>query len=117
MAEAVAHTAEHEHSHPNYMAVFWWLFAITVAEVGVAYIPMSVGLLIVILLLMAFGKAILVALYFMHLKYDNKLLMIIAAVPVILAAIAVTIVAAEYSSYTITDTARTKPPASIVGHE
>jgi len=117
MAEALAHTAEHEHAHPNYMAVFWSLFIITVAEVGVTYISMSQALMVIILLAMAFAKAIMVALYFMHLKYDNKILMIIAAVPVILAAIAVTIVATEYSTYKISDTARTQPPAAAEGHE
>jgi cytochrome c oxidase subunit IV len=102
---ADAHAAGHEAPHPNYMAIFWWLLAITIAEVLVTYVPLSQAMLIIILLVMAFVKAALVALYFMHLKYDNKVLMIIAVVPVILAGIAIGIIGYEYANYTIAPTA------------
>lgn len=117
MAEALVHEADHDHPHPNYMAVFWWLFGITVAEVAVAYVHLSPALMITILMGMAFAKAVLVALYFMHLKYDNKLLMVIAVVPVILAAIAVTIVSVEYATYTMPESARTTYPPLNEDHE
>jgi cytochrome c oxidase subunit IV len=98
---AEAHAVAHDAPHPNYMAIFWWLLGLTIAEVLVTYAGLSEAMLIVILLVMAFVKAALVALYFMHLKYDNKILMIIAVVPVILAGIAIGVISYEYSHYTI----------------
>lgn len=98
---AEAHAVAHDAPHPNYMAIFWYLLALTIAEVVVTYLGFSEAMMIVILLVMAFVKAALVALYFMHLKYDNKILMIIAVVPVILAGIAIGIISYEYSHYTI----------------
>ena len=95
MAEAHVHA----HPQPNYMGVFYILLAVTIAEVAVVYVPMSEALLISILLVMALFKAALVALYFMHLKYDNKVLTVIAATPLLLVAIAVAVIAYEYTSY------------------
>ena len=108
-AHALAHDGAHDAPHPNYMAIFWWLLVVTVAEVGITFLSIPQALMITVLLVMAFGKAVLVALYFMHLKYDNKVLMVIAAVPVILAAIAVGILSYEYTNYTISDSAKMKP--------
>jgi cytochrome c oxidase subunit 4 len=96
----------HEHPHPNYMAVFYTLFALTVAEVGVTMLPYMQeheGIMIAILLAMALTKAGMVALYFMHLKYDNIVLSIIAGVPLLLVAIAVSVLAYEYANYTPAD--------------
>jgi len=83
----------------------------------VSFVHLTPALMITLLMAMAFVKALLVALYFMHLKYDNKILMVIAAVPVILAAIAVTIVSVEYATYTIPDSARTTHPPLLEEHE
>ena len=70
-------TEAQAHPHPNYMAVFYGLFAITVLEVGVTYLDISQWLMIVTLLAMAFVKAAMVAAYFMHLRYDNIVLSIV----------------------------------------
>lgn len=108
MSDALA--VEHEHEHPNYMVVFWWLLGMTIVEVAIAQIPgISYNVLVVTLVALAFVKASLVALYFMHLRYDNKVLMIIAVVPVILVGIAISILSYEYTHYQITDTAKMKP--------
>jgi cytochrome c oxidase subunit 4 len=110
---ADAHALEHDVPHPNYMAIFWWLLGVTIAEVAITYTGIPQAMMIIILLVMAFGKAALVALYFMHLKFDNKILMIIAVVPVILAGIAISIISFEYTHYTISATASAPiaPPA------
>ena len=51
---------------------FWWLLALTIIEVAVA-IPDYVAILKGILLIgLACSKAILVANYFMHLKFEKK---------------------------------------------
>jgi len=106
------HAIAHDAPHPNYMAIFWWLLGATIAEVAVTYLGLPQAAMIVVLLVMAFGKAALVALYFMHLKYDYKVLMIIAVVPVNLAGIAISVLSFEYTHYTISPTAHmTKAPA------
>ena len=70
--------------HPKYMNIFWWLLALTIAEVLVV-IPDLPGILTGILLIgMACAKAILVANYFMHLKFEKRTLAIIVITPFII---------------------------------
>ncbi|MGH7595563.1 MAG: cytochrome C oxidase subunit IV family protein [bacterium] len=73
------------HQEPNYMGVFYTLSALTVVEVAVAYmrfLPLLVmGLMLIIL---ALAKAVLVGMYFMHLKFEKRTLGIIAMTPLIL---------------------------------
>jgi len=73
-----------EHHEPNYMAVFFALFVLTIAEVGVVFMPLSKLVIGMALVLMALGKAALVALYFMHLRYEKFALGVIALTPLIL---------------------------------
>ena len=72
------------HHEPNYMAIFGLLAALTLAEVGVTFVPMSRMVIGAMLVAMAMIKAILVAAYFMHLKFETKVLAGIAVVPMIL---------------------------------
>lgn len=72
------------HKEPNYMMVFFALFVLTVAEVGVVYVPLSKLVIAVILIVLALVKAALVALYFMHLRYEKFALGVIAFTPLIL---------------------------------
>src|SRR5919204_2134366 len=72
------------HTEPNYMAVFYWLAALTAIEVGVVYLPFTKLATGAILVVLAFTKASLVAMYFMHLKFERRTLAIIALTPVIL---------------------------------
>jgi cytochrome c oxidase subunit 4 len=82
MAETAAHKETHE--DPNYLAVFGWLFALTVLEVAVIYLPVPKLLIAVALVLMASVKAALVAIYFMHLKFEKVVIWWIAVIPAIL---------------------------------
>lgn len=82
------------HTEPNYMVIFWWLLALTIIEIGVALIPngpffskLFQGFLLVST---AVGKASLVALYFMHLKFEKRVLGLIALSPLVLMIIALT---------------------------
>lgn len=88
MSDAGGQHAAGSHGHPNYMAVWGWLLVLTIAEIAVALIPISPsypqtlkGALLVIL---ALGKATLVALYFMHLRFERRTLGMIAVTPLIL---------------------------------
>ena len=72
------------HAEPNYMAVFYWLAALTAIEVGVTFLPLTKFAQGAILVVLAFTKAALVALYFMHLKFERRTMLVVAATPVIL---------------------------------
>ena len=85
-----------EHKHPNYMAIFWILLTVTVLEVGYSFLPVPRGILITGLVALAAFKALLVALYFMHLKFERKSLGIIVASTLILGAILVSVGIGEH---------------------
>jgi cytochrome c oxidase subunit 4 len=72
------------HAEPNYLGVFWWLLALTFLEVGAIYMPAARWVIVILLVGFALAKAALVALYFMHLKFERLTLGIIAVTPLIL---------------------------------
>jgi caa(3)-type oxidase subunit IV len=86
-----------EHKTPNYMAIFYWLAGMTVVEVAWATVlhnnraPLIIGLVF-----FAGLKALLVALYFMHLKFERKTLGLIVASTLILGVILVSVGLAEH---------------------
>ena len=72
------------HDEPNYMGVFWWLLALTLLELGVIYVPIHRMGILALLVVLAISKAALVALYFMHLKFERLTLGLIALSPFVL---------------------------------
>jgi cytochrome c oxidase subunit 4 len=72
------------HTHPNYMGIFWVLLVLTVVEVALTFLGLPKLLLGSLLVILAVWKAALVAMYFMHLKFERKTLAMIAIVPFIL---------------------------------
>jgi caa(3)-type oxidase subunit IV len=74
-----------EHKHPNYMAIFWYLAILTVIEIGVIYLPLSKLTIGVLLCALALGKAALVAMYFMHLRFETRTLGMVAVTPLAIA--------------------------------
>ncbi|MBI4537374.1 MAG: cytochrome C oxidase subunit IV family protein [candidate division NC10 bacterium] len=72
------------HKPPNYIAIFWWLLALTILEVGVIFMPLARLLVAILLVGLALSKASLVAMYFMHLKYEPMTLGLIAVTPLLL---------------------------------
>ncbi len=85
-----------ERKHPNYIAVWIGLAVLTAIEVGIVYFGLTRRFLILALMLLAVWKALLVALYFMHLKFEPKRLLIIVLTPLPLALILVVFVLQEY---------------------
>ena len=72
-----------EHAEPNYVAIFIYLAVLTVLELAVyAWFPglSKVGMLVAL----AWAKAALVAMYFMHLRFEKRTLAVIALTPVVL---------------------------------
>ncbi len=72
------------HREPNYMGVFWWLLALTIIEIAVIYMPVARLIIVMLLVGLALSKAALVALYFMHLKFERVTLGVIALTPLAL---------------------------------
>ena len=86
-----------EHKHPNYIAIWIYLAALTGVELVVAllhFLPRH--LLIGTLVFLAIWKALLVALYFMHLKFEPKRLVIMILAPLPLAVIMVLFIMQEF---------------------
>ena len=76
---------EHAHKeHPKYMRIFVILIILTIAEVGVVYLPFPAIVTALLLIGMACSKAAYVALFFMHLKFEQKTLTAIALTPFII---------------------------------
>ena len=69
---------EAEHSGPNYIAVFIYLSILTAIELGVYAMGLPQVAKVGLLIALAFAKAVLVAMYFMHLAIERRALAIIA---------------------------------------
>src|SRR2546428_336290 len=70
------------HKHPNYMAIFWYLAILTVVELAVIFMPLGKVTIGVLLCALALGKATLVAMYFMHLRFETRTLGLVAVTAV-----------------------------------
>jgi cytochrome c oxidase subunit 4 len=66
------------------MIIFWWLLALTILEIAVIYLDIHRLFIIILLVGFALAKAALVAMYFMHLKYEKATLAMIAVTPLII---------------------------------
>jgi cytochrome c oxidase subunit 4 len=84
-----------EHKKRPYLWVFLWLAVLTAIEVGVASLAMDKPIQIVMLAILAAAKAALVALFYMHLRYDKSILAIIGGFPFFLAVVMALIILAD----------------------
>jgi cytochrome c oxidase subunit IV len=73
--------------HPNYMLIWGVLFVLMMTKVVVAFLAFSKVAIIAILVLIAIWKAVLVALFYMHLKFEPRRMWLLAASPIPLAGI------------------------------
>ena len=74
---------EQEHAHPRYYLIWFILAVLTALEVAMSLYMTNVSkvVLAVGLILMAVWKAVLVAMYYMHLRYEPARLWIMAISP------------------------------------
>lgn len=84
-----------KHARRPYLWVFLWLGVLTAIEVGVARVVTNEPIKIVLLAVLAISKASLVALFYMHLRYDKPILAIIGGFPFFLAVVMTLIVLAD----------------------
>jgi caa(3)-type oxidase subunit IV len=73
-----------ERVHPNYVAVWLWLVGLLIASVGVTTLPIPTGVALLLIFAMAVVKAVLVALNYMHLKFEHLLICAMAIVPLVI---------------------------------
>lgn len=84
------------HKPVNYGAIFWALLVLTILEIIVANLHMFGKPVIVVgLIFLAIVKASLVALFYMHLKFEKFIIYFIAIFPLFLAAILTLMVLAD----------------------
>ena len=83
-----------DHQHPEtgahattgtYLTVAAVLTIITIVEVGVFYVPAFKPMLAPVLLLLSAAKFSLVAMFYMHLKFDKPLFRVVFTLPLLLA--------------------------------
>lgn len=88
--------AAQEQGTTKYFVVWFYLLVLTVAEVGVAFISqLPETWLILILLGIAVWKAALVAMYYMHLKFEPPRLVMMVLAPIPLAILITAVVLME----------------------
>lgn len=83
----------HEHVHPNYWGIFFALAVLTAlitgiemaSQSGLINLPRTV--LNVTYLSISLAKALLVVMFYMHLKYDSRLYAVLFGVPCIFGAV------------------------------
>jgi cytochrome c oxidase subunit 4 len=69
-------------SHTNYTAVWAWLLVLLFVSVGAVYLPFSPAITVAFIFLVATVKAVMIAVYFMHLKDETQLIRALLWVPV-----------------------------------
>jgi cytochrome c oxidase subunit IV len=88
-------TGEQVHQ-PPYLFIWGVLAVLMFAKVGVSLIGMPQWLSILLLVMISLVSALLVALYYMHLRFEPRKLWVLAAVPLPLIAIFILIVMQEF---------------------
>ena len=81
-----------EHAHPGakeYLAIAVVLTVITAVEVAVFYVPAMKPVLVPVLLVLSAVKFFLVALFYMHLKFDSRLFSWLFVTPMLVMAVIV----------------------------
>jgi cytochrome c oxidase subunit 4 len=82
-----AHIEEHfAGSNKLFISIWGWLLLLTLIEIFLAYKPMPIHLMLIVLLGLSIIKAALIMAYFMHLKFE-RLSLILTLVPMLLVCI------------------------------
>lgn len=100
------------HTEPNYMGVFYTLTVLTALEIGATFLPIARLLIGILLVGLAMTKASLVAMYFMHLKFERRTLALIAITPALICTFLVLMLLPDITSSTrrpVTAAAQTAP--------
>lgn len=83
------HTETHDHPTGNrqYIVIWGWLLAMTMLALGLGYAPVPEGLKALLLVGITLAKIVLIASFFMHLKFERLNLVLMTFSPLVLALI------------------------------
>ena len=70
-------------THPNYTAIWLWLLGLMGLSVAASFLPGGRTFAVVVIFLVAFVKAILVAANFMHLRFEPVLIYALVLIPLL----------------------------------
>ena len=76
--------AEAAHARPKYVAVYLWLVGLLIVSLLAFHLPFSHGTTVAIIFLIAAAKAVIVAAYFMHLKFERWIIYAMVITPLCL---------------------------------
>ena len=105
-----------EHAEPNYFAIMVVLTILTIIEIIIPQFisaKLTAGTLLVLL---AVVKAVIVALYFMHLRFERSILGVIAMTPMAICVFLIVMLLPDITSTTKTYTPPEQPVASETVH-
>jgi cytochrome c oxidase subunit 4 len=91
---SASHPAKHK--RPHYVGIWVGLGALTALELTIAFLPWNKTTLVLLLIALALWKALLVALYYMHLRFEKGRLRLLALAPLPFCVIFVTAVLQEH---------------------
>ena len=77
------------------LAIWGWLAVLMLVSVFLAELSIPKGTIVFLVLLLSTIKAVLVALYYMHLKFDRWLVSFVAIFPLVLVGLAILVVASS----------------------
>ncbi len=87
---------EGSHGHPPYMIIWGVLAILMFAKVGVSVMDIPKSMAISMLVVISLVSATLVALYYMHLRFEPNRLRLVALAPLPLVAIMILTILMEY---------------------
>ena len=70
-----------------YLIVWFWLLALTVVEVVLAYRQLAIQIMLFLLMSLSIVKAALIIAYFMHLKFEKRSLALTLMPPLVICVI------------------------------
>lgn len=77
----------HSSNVRSYQMAFAWLAILTVIEIGAVSVGFERSALVILIIGTALSKALLIALFFMHLKSENKMVWLLPGIPALFAII------------------------------
>ena len=82
-------SSTHTVSARTYVVIWGWLAGLMLLSVLLSGLPISASTAAWLVLILSTVKALLVSLYYMHLKFDRRLLALVLLAPVVLVLLAV----------------------------
>ena len=74
----------HAHEHPNYVLIWYWLIGLALVSVLLSALPIPQAATLFLIFTAACVKAVLVALYYMHLRFERVVIIALLLAPILL---------------------------------